>query len=130
MLEIFYCQKYWRLTITTKKITEKKIKNLKDLFNQYINHLKIYSPFVTYNFKNNNNRIQHKQEKIESIKKDEINFDVIKEDLTKNRNNIDSFYEDSSLFNLSNNMNSIDFTINNNNSFSFLYNDKEKYLIK
>ena len=119
-----------KINNNNKENNRKKNKKLKDLFNQYINHLKIYSPFVTFNFKNNNNRIQHKQEKIESIKKDEINFDVIKEDLTKNRNNIDSFYEDSSLFNLSNNMNSIDFTINNNNSFSFLYNDKEKYLIK
>ena len=105
--------------------TTKKIKNIKQLFNKYLYHLKICSPFVIYDYKNYNN-IENKIEKIESNQKDDINCDYNKEIMQKNQINNESFYEENSLLNVKRNITSMDFNLNNYYSLSYLYNDKEE----
>ena len=103
---------------------KKKSNNLKELFKKYLYHLKIYSPYFT--IKNNNN-INYEIESIESIKKDNIFNNNIR-DLFNNHNNdnSESFLEENSIFESGLKMGNFDFNINYNNSFfSFLYFNKD-----
>ena len=103
---------------------KKKSNNLKELFKKYLYHLKIYSPYFT--IKNNNNII-YEIESIESIKKDNIFNNNIR-DLFNNHNNdnSESFLEENSIFESGLKMGNFDFNINYNNSFfSFLYFNKD-----
>ena len=103
---------------------KKKSNNLKELFKKYLYHLKIYSPYLT--IKNNNN-INYEIESIESIKKDNIFNNNIR-DLFNNHNNdnSESFLEENSIFESGLKMGNFDFNINYNNSFfSFLYFNKD-----
>ena len=97
----------------SNKIT-KKIKNIKQLFNKYLYHLKIYSPFVIYDCKNFNN-MKNKIEKFESNQKNDINCNYNKEIMQKNQINNESFYEENSLLNVKSNITSMDLNLNNNN---------------
>ena len=102
----------------------KKSNNLKELFKKYLYHLKIYSPYFT--IKNNNN-INYEIESIESIKKDNIFNNNIR-DLFNNHNNdnSESFLEENSIFESGLKIGNFDFNINYNNSFfSFLYFNKD-----
>ena len=103
---------------------KKKSNNLKELFKKYLYHLKIYSPYFT--IKNNNN-INYEIESIESIKKDNIFNNNIR-DLFNNHNNdnSESFLEENSIFESGLKIGNFDFNINYNNSFfSFLYFNKD-----
>jgi hypothetical protein len=103
---------------------KKKSNNLKELFKKYLYHLKIYSPYFTIN---NNNNINYEIESIESIKKDNIFNNNIR-DLFNNHNNdnSESFLEENSIFESELKMGNFDFNINYNNSFfSFLYFNKD-----
>ena len=103
---------------------KKKSNNLKELFKKYLYHLKIYSPYLT--IKNNNN-INNEIESIESIKKDNIFNNNIRDLFINNNNdNAESFLEENSIFESGLKMGNVDYNINYNNSFfSFLYFNKD-----
>ena len=103
---------------------KKESNNLKKKKKKYLYHLKIYSPYFT--IKNNNN-INYEIESIESIKKDNIFNNNIR-DLFNNHNNdnSESFLEENSIFESGLKIGNFDFNINYNNSFfSFLYFNKD-----
>ena len=103
---------------------KKKSNNLKELFKKYLYHLKIYSPYLTTK---NNNNITNEIESIESIKKDNIFNNNIRDLFIDNNNdNVESFLEENSIFESGLKMGNVDYNINYNNSFfSFLYFNKD-----
>ena len=103
----------------------KKSKNINELFNKYLYHLKIYSPYVTIE-KQNSNIAGYRFDKTESIKINNINYNNIKGIITNNNINIGNNFEDFLLLNPRNNINSIDLNTCNNNSLSFIYPNKEE----
>ena len=102
-----------------------KSKNINELFNKYLYHLKIYSPYVTLE-KQDSNISGYRFDKTEIFKIKNINYNNIKNIITNNNINIGNNFEDIILLNPRNNINSIDLNTYNNNSFSFIYPYKEE----
>ena len=92
----------------------KKTRNIKELFQKYLNYLKIYSPFcIILNNKNINDK---KNEKRDFIIKDNINYYNIKEIFINDNINTESIFENNSFLKMKQNIDSNEINSNNNNS--------------
>ena len=94
--------------------TSKNVKNLNDLFNKYLYHLKIYSPYV------NTTNIKFKQEKekpytkIEKDKNEKLQDTIF--NINSFVNNNESYIDELSIINTGNDFPFFDLNLNNNNS--------------
>ena len=101
----------------------KKPKNIKELFNKYLNYLRIYSPYL---YKNNNNNSLNKIQKIESFRIINLNENNKKDifNLQNNFNNIQAISNPNSFLNglpiisQRQDMQNFVFNLMNNNSYS------------
>ena len=66
-------EKMLKMKNEDKKFKNKKSKNINELFNKYLYHLKIYSPYVDLE-KQNSNISGYRFDKTESIKINNINY--------------------------------------------------------
>lgn len=97
------------------KIT-KKTKNLKELFQKYLYHLKIYSPYCS--ILNNENINDKKKEKEDFIIKDNICYNNIRDIFINDNLNTESFFDNNSFLKMKQNIDSCEISnlINNNSS--------------
>ena len=92
----------------------KKPRNIKELFQKYLYHLKIYSPYIS--IINNKNIYINKKEKEDFLNKDNINYNNIKEIFSNGNYNTENFLDNISFLNMKPNIDSNELILNNNNS--------------
>ena len=96
----------------------KKARSLKELFQKYLYHLKIYSPYIS--LLNNRSIYINKKEKEDYINKDNINYNNIKEIFSNDNVNTESFLDNISFLKMKPNIDSNELNLNiNNSSISF-----------
>ena len=102
---------------------EKKPKDIKELFKKYLYFLKIYSPYVIMEGKNNK---YYKSERVESFQIDNINNNkiMLNKGNYNNNSNPDSFFSNISFMNNKQFYPIFDFNLYNNNSSNSLFNNK------
>ena len=104
---------------------QKKSKDLKELFKKYLYYLKIYSPYIIINNKNNKYYIN---EKVESFQINSINNPkkiILNRNNNYNNSNPDSFFSENSFFKNRPYNPIFDLSLYNNNSSNIFLNNKK-----